>query len=108
VRSTAYSLQENCQIHALAQYFGVCIIFHDEESALLKRVMGEDTSLETLRTASCLTSMFRWRALVERCRCLPGIGLRQVEEDLKTTNCGGLNTLATKLDELPQYMAMSK
>jgi hypothetical protein len=27
VRSTAYSLQEKCQIHALAQFFGVSIIF---------------------------------------------------------------------------------
>jgi hypothetical protein len=105
VPSYGHSLHEYCQIYALAQFFGVHNIFQDGETALLRRSMGEETSLDTIRTASSLASIFRWRALVERCRLLLCRRINQLESDLKNMNCGGLNVLATKLDEVYDFLA---
>jgi hypothetical protein len=69
--------------------------------------MGDETPLEAIRTASSLASIFRWRALVERCRLLLGKRISILESDLKNMNCGGLNVLATKLDEVYDYLAKS-
>lgn len=107
VSSSGHSLHEYCQIHALAQFFGVHDIFQDGESLLLRRVMGEETPLEAIRTGSSLASIFRWRALVERCRLLLGKRIVTLEMDLKNMNCGGLNVLATKLDEFYDYLMKS-
>lgn len=104
VPSNGHSLHEYCQIQALAQYFGVHNIFQDGEGTLLRIVMGDETSLEMVRSACSLASIFRWRALVERCRLLLQRRVRLVEMDLKTMNCGGLNILATKLDEVYDFM----
>jgi len=107
VSSFGHTLHEYCQIHALAHFFGVHDIFQDGEALLLRRVMGEETPLEAIRTASSLASIFRWRALVERCRILLGKRINMLEADLKNMNCGGLNILATKLDEVYDYLGKS-
>ena len=107
VSSFGHTLHEYCQIHALAQFFGVQDIFQDGEALLLRRAMGEETPLEVIRTASSLASIFRWRALVERCRILLGKRVSVLESDLKNMNCGGLNVLATKLDEVYDYLGKS-
>src|SRR5579871_6673111 len=107
VSASGHTLHEYCQIQALAQHFGVHNIFQDGEAMLLRRVMGDETTLETVRSACSLASIFRWRALVERCRLLLLRRIRTVEKDLKTMNCGGLNILATKLDEVYDFMAKS-
>jgi hypothetical protein len=107
VQSHSHSLHEYCQIQALAQNFGIYNIFRDGEGTLLRIVMGDETSLETVRAACSLASIFRWRALVERCRLLLQRRVRLVEMDLKTMNCGGLNILATKLDEVYDFMVKS-
>jgi len=107
VSSFGHTLHEYCQIYALAQFFGVHDIFQDGEVLLLRRAMGEETPLEAIRTASSLASIFRWRALVERCRMLLGKRINTLESDLKNMNCGGLNVLATKLDEVYDYLGKS-
>lgn len=107
VPSIGHSLHEYCQIQALAQYFGVHNIFQDGETLLLSKVMSDETSFEAIRTGSGLASIFRWRALVERCRSLLQRKIRLLEMDLKTMNCGGLNILATKLDEIYDFMVKS-
>lgn len=107
VPSFGHSLHEYCQIYALAQFFGVHNIFQDGEATLLRRAMGEETPLDVIRTASGLASIFRWRALVERCRLLLGRRVNQLESDLKSMNCGGLNVLATKLDEVYDFLGKS-
>ena len=107
VASFGNSLHEYCQIHALAQFFEVHDIFQDGEAMLLRRAMGEDTPLDAIRSATGLASMFRWRALVERCRLLLGRKIRGLDLDLKTMNCGGLNILATKMNEVYEFMAKS-
>ena len=107
ISSTGHSLPEYCQIYALAQFFGVYNIFQDGETQLLRKVMGEETSLEVIKTASGLASIFRWRALVERCRFLLSRRIVLLEADLKTMNCGGLNVLASKLDEVYDFLLKS-
>jgi hypothetical protein len=107
VSSFGHTLHEYCQIHALAQFFGVHDIFQDGEALLLRRALGEETPLEAIRTGSSLASIFRWRALVERCRILLGKRISLLETDLKNMNCGGLNVLATKLDEVYDYLGKS-
>jgi hypothetical protein len=107
VLSSGHTLHEYCQIYALAQFFGVHNIFHDGEGNLLRRVMGDDTSLDNIKTASGLASVFRWRALVERCRFLLSKRIAVLEADLKTMNCGGLNVLASKLDEVYDFLLKS-
>lgn len=107
VSSYGHSLHEYCQIYALAQFFEVQDIFEDGEAMLLRRVMGDDTPLDAIRSASGLASIFRWRALVERCRLLLGRKVRLLETDLKTMNCGGLNILASKMNEVYEFMAKS-
>jgi hypothetical protein len=107
VSSYGHSLHEYCQIHALAHFFEVQDIFEDGEAMLLRRVMGDDTPLDAIRSASGLASIFRWRALVERCRLLLGRKVRLLEADLKTMNCGGLNILASKMNEVYEFMAKS-
>ena len=69
--------------------------------------MGEETPLDEIRMASSLASLFRWRALVERCRYLLAKRARRLEADIKLMNCGGLNMLATKLDEVYDFVAKS-
>jgi hypothetical protein len=107
VPSTGHKLHEYCQVFALAQYFGVQNIFQDGEAVLLKRVMNEETSLEDIRVAAGLASIFKWRALVERCRSLLAKRVRALEMDLRGMNCGGLSVLATKLDEVYEFLAKS-
>jgi hypothetical protein len=108
IASSGHSLPEYCQIHALAQFFGVHNIFQDGETVLLRKTMVDDTPLDIITIASSLASIFRWRALVERCRILLGRRIRALlEVELKTMNCGGLNTTATKLDELYQFLRKS-
>lgn len=107
VSSSGHSLHEYCQIYALAQFFGIHDIFQDGESLLLRRVMGEETPLEAIKAGSSLASIFRWRALVERCRLLLSKRISTLELDLKNMNCGGLNVLATKLDEFYDYLTKS-
>jgi hypothetical protein len=108
VPSSGHSLSEYCQIQVLAQFFGVQNIFQDGELLLLCKVMVDDTPLDIITTASSLASIFRWRALVERCRVLLGRRIRALLEiELKTMNCGGLNTTATKLDEVYQFLHKS-
>ena len=107
VPSNGHSLHEYCQIHALAQYFSVSNIFREGETSLLRRVMGDETSLETIKTASSLASIFRWRALVERCRSLLCRRVRIIEQELRTMNCGSLNILATKFNEIQEAMSKS-
>jgi hypothetical protein len=107
VSSLGHSLHEYCQVYALAQFFGVHNIFQDGEALLLRRIMGDETTLDTIRSASSLASIFRWRALVERCRLLLAKRLLILESDLKAMNCGGLNVLASKLDEVYDFLTKS-
>jgi hypothetical protein len=108
VPSSGHTLAEYCQIQVLAQFFGVQDIFQDGEVLLLRKVMADDTPLDIITTASSLASIFRCRALVERCRVLLGRRIRALLEiELKTMNCGGLNTTATKLDEVYQFLQKS-
>lgn len=107
VSSSGHSLHEYCQIYALAQFFGVHNIFQDSEGTLLRKVMGDDTPLDVIRAGSSFASMFRWRALVERCRFLLARRVNILESDLRTMNCGGLNILATKLDETYDFLSKS-
>jgi len=107
VASTGHKLHDYCQVFALAQYFGVQNIFQDGETVLLRRVMDEETSLDDIRVAAGLASIFKWRALVERCRLLLAKRVRTLELDLRAMNCGGLSVLATKMDEVYEFLAKS-
>jgi len=107
VPSEKYSLLEYCQIYALAEYFEICNIFEDGEALLLRKVMGEDTTLDGIKAASSYASVFRWRGLVERCRFLLAKRARRLEADIMIMNCGGLNMLATKLDEVYEFLSKS-
>jgi hypothetical protein len=107
ISSYNHSLLEYCQVYALAEYFRISNIFQDGETLLLRRVMGEETPLDGIRAASSFASVFRWRALVERCRFLLAKRARRLETDIKLMNCGGLNMLATKLDEVYDFLAKS-
>lgn len=107
VSSDDHSLAEYCQVYALAEYFGIGNIFRDGETLLLRKVMGEETTLDGIRVASSFASVFRWRAMVERCRFLLAKRARRLEADIKTMNCGGLNMLATKLDDVYDFLLKS-
>ena len=107
VPSSKYNLHEYCQIYALAHFFAINDIFTDGETLLLRRVMTDDTPLDSVRAATSLASVFRWRALVERCRHLLAKRIKMLDADLPHMNCGGLNILATKLDEAYEYLSKS-
>jgi hypothetical protein len=107
VPSSKYSLHEYCQIYALAHFFGITDIFTDGETVLLRRMMTDDTQLDAVRAATSFASIFRWRALVERCRHLLAKRVKMLEADLPVMNCGGLNILATKLDEAYEFLGKS-
>ena len=104
VPSDSHSLHEYCQIYCLAQFFGVYNIFQDDEGQPLRKVMGDDTGLETIKMASGLASVFKWRALVERCRFLLARRITLLKSDLEIMNCVGLNVLASKLNEVDARM----
>jgi hypothetical protein len=105
VSSSKHTLHEYCQIYALAHFFGITDIFTDGETILLRRIMTDDMPLETVRAATSFASVFRWRSLVERCRFLLTKRVKALEADLPNMNCGGLNILATKLDEAYEYLS---